>query len=79
MLGQGANAQLHRADALEVPDQFRGGDADEARCQPALGRKGGGRTGGDGEHRGGRAHVLRQVEVVGSLVSRAARATSSLQ
>ena len=40
MLGQGADAQLHGAQLLEMMDELRAGDADEARREPALRREG---------------------------------------
>ena len=65
MLGQGADAQLHGAQLVEVRDELRGGDADEARREPALRHEGLARADGDGAHRAGDLDVLGQVEVVG--------------
>ena len=39
MLGQGADAQLHRAQLVEVTDQLVGGDRDESGCETALGNE----------------------------------------
>ncbi len=64
MLGQGADAQLHRTQLIEMGDQFRGGDADEPRGESALGDEGLGGATRHRAHRAGDFDVLGEVEVV---------------
>ena len=79
MLRQGADAQLHRAQLVEVGDELRGGDADEARREPALRHERLARADGDRAHRAGDLDILGQVEVVAVPAWRAASATATLQ
>ena len=64
VLRQGADAQLHGPQRVEVCDQLGGGDADESgrettlRHECLLGPR------GEGAHRARDVHVFRQVEVV---------------
>ena len=63
MLGQGADAQLHRPQLIEVTDQLVRGDRDEPRRQAALGHERLLGAGGDLAHRARDLHVFRQIEV----------------
>ena len=73
MLRQGADAQLHRAQLIEVRDELRCGDADEARREAALRHEGLLGAGGDGAHRAGDLDVLGEIEVVGAGLARRLR------
>ena len=64
MLRQRADAQLHRAQLLEVLDELRRGDADEAGRQAALRHECLRRPGSDSTDGARDFDVLREIEVV---------------
>ena len=78
MLRQGADAQLHRAQLLEVRDELRRGDADEAGRQTALRHECPRWACCDGADGTRDLDVLGEVEVVDA-AARAASATVTLQ
>ena len=64
MLGQGADAQLHSSQLVEVADQFVGSDRDETGRESALGHERLGGAGGDFSHRARDLDVFRQIEIM---------------
>ncbi len=67
MLRQGADAQLHRSQFVEMLDELVRSDADEARCEAALRHERGGCAIGDRADLLGDRNVFGQVEVMQAL------------
>ncbi len=64
MLGQGADAQLHGSQLVEVTDQLVGRDRDEAGRESALRHERLLGAGGDLAHRARDLDVFRQIEIM---------------
>ena len=64
VLGQGADAHMDVAQALETPGDIVRDDRDESGGKPTLGNEGGGRAVGNASDRNCRLDILGQIEIM---------------